>query len=259
MFETYFFVFGLCLGSFANVLIWRLPRGESFTWSRSRCPSCGKLIAWYDNIPVLSYILLRGRCRNCKTAISLRYPVVELITAFVFLGIFNRYGFSWLTLEYCWFAFGLITVSFIDLDHMILPDVFTLSGIVIGLVGAALNPDRSFYSSLIGVLLGGGFLWAVAWLYYVLRGQEGMGGGDIKLLGWIGAVLGWKSIPFIILFSSVLGSFVGIIIAIRSKGNLTTAIPFGPYLAIGALFHLFGGDQLSDWYIHLVFPAFDLA
>jgi leader peptidase (prepilin peptidase) / N-methyltransferase len=256
LFETLaFFLVGLCLGSFANVLIYRVPLGTTFKKSRSHCPSCDAQIAWYDNIPVISFILLWRKCRHCQAKIAWRYPLVELLVAFGFAGLYLHLGFCWTLLEYLIFYFSLITVSFIDFDHMILPDVFTLSGIVIGLLGAALNPERNFVSSLTGVLIGGGFLWLVAYLYFVIRGQEGMGGGDIKLLGWIGALLGWTSIPFVILFSSIVGSVVGILVAIRSKGNMSTSIPFGPYLALAAIVLMFGGDKLSLWYLHLFLPT----
>ncbi|MGE0527152.1 MAG: A24 family peptidase [Bdellovibrionales bacterium] len=248
------FIFGLLWGSFSNVVIHRLPKGESVVHPRSRCPKCEAAIAWYDNVPVVSWLLLRGRCRKCRTPIPIRYPVVELLTGLVFLFIFLKYGYSWTTLEYLLFAWALIVVSFIDLDHMILPDVFTLSGIVIGLVGAALNPERSLVPAIAGVLMGGGFLFLIAYVYLLWRKEEGMGGGDIKLLAWIGAVLGWTSIPFVILASSVLGSFVGVILAVRSKAGLKSVIPFGPYLALAAIVYILGGKALGLWYISLFLP-----
>ena len=251
------FIFGLMWGSFANVVILRLPNGESVVRPRSRCPKCSTAIKWYDNIPVVAWLILRGRCRQCKTSISARYPLVEFLTGLVFALIYLKYGQSWITLEYIIFAWGLIVVSFIDLDHMILPDVFTLSGIVIGLVGAAVNPERSFVSALAGMLMGGGFLWLIAYLYLLFRKEEGMGGGDIKLLAWMGAVLGWTSIPFIILGSSIAGSIVGLVLAARSKAGLKSTIPFGPYLALAALVYMLGGEQIGLWYIGLFLP--DLA
>ncbi len=161
-----------------------------------------------------------------------------------------RLGANYFLIEALIFIFMLVTVSFIDLDHMILPDKFTLSGIVIGLVGALINPERDFLSALYGVLAGGGFLWAVAYLYYALRGREGMGGGDIKLLAWIGAVLGWQAIPITILISSVIGSIVGLMLAFRTKDGMTLAIPFGPYLAGAALvFLLCDGSSWAHWYL----------
>ena len=250
------FLFGLMWGSFANVVIHRLPLGESVVHPRSRCPKCRQGIAWYDNVPVLSWLILRGKCRTCGNPISARYPAVELLTGVFFAAIVFRYGYSWSTLEYIVFAWSLIVVSFIDLDLMILPDVFTLSGIVIGLVGAAINPERDFMAAIWGVFIGGGFLWFVAYLYLVVRKQEGMGGGDIKLLAWIGAVLGWTAVPFVVLVSSLLGSLVGLALAFRRDTGLKSVIPFGPYLALAALLFLFGGERLGLWYVSLFLPTF---
>lgn len=184
----------------------------------------------------------------------MRYPLVEFLTGMIFAGVVWKYGYSWLTVEYLVFSWGLIVVSFIDLDHMILPDVFTLSGIVIGLTGAALNPEREFIPALAGVLMGGGFLWLIAYLYLVFRNEEGMGGGDIKLLAWIGAVLGWQAVPFVVLVSSIVGSLIGLGLAFRSKAGLKSVIPFGPYLALAALLYLFGGSAIGLWYIGLFLP-----
>jgi leader peptidase (prepilin peptidase)/N-methyltransferase len=249
------FLFGLLFGSFANVIIYRMPLDQSVVRPRSRCPKCSNLIVWYDNIPVLSWLLLRGKCRSCKAPIPVRYPLVELIMGVLFAAVFYRFGFSWTALELILFTFGLVTASFIDLDHMILPDEFTLSGIVIGLVGAWLNPERDFMPAFFGVLMGGGFLWAVAYVYFALRKQEGMGGGDIKLLAWIGAVLSWQSIPFVILASSLVGSVIGIIVTWRSEAGLKASIPFGPYLAAAALLYIFGGQAIGQWYLDVFLPG----
>lgn len=249
------FVFGLLWGSFANVVILRWPKGENFISDRSRCPSCKNQIAWFDNIPLLSWIFLKAKCRNCKNPISIRYPLVELVTGILFLMVFLKFGVSWRTLELLYFTWALVVVSVIDLDHMLLPDLFTLSGIVIGLLGAALVPERDFMSAFWGVLLGGGFLWAIAYFYLLVRKQEGMGGGDIKLLAWIGAVLGWTAIPFVVLVSSVLGSLVGLILAVRSKAGLKSEIPFGPYLALAAILYFLGGEALGLWYVGLFLPS----
>jgi leader peptidase (prepilin peptidase)/N-methyltransferase len=246
------FVFGTILGSFANVLIYRMPRGENIAWPGSHCQKCKKPIAWYHNIPVLAWFFLRGKCANCKEPYSFRYPVVELLMGVLFASAAISIGINWTLLEGLIFIFALVAASFIDIDHMILPDKFTLSGIVIGLIGAALNPERSFLDAIYGVLMGGGFLWAIAYLFFVFRGKEGMGGGDIKLLAWIGAVLGWKSIPFVVIGSSVFGAIIGVVIAVRSKEGMSKAIPFGPYLAGAALAYLLlGGERLSDWYLGL--------
>lgn len=255
VFLSFFFVLGLLFGSFGNVVIHRLPLKGNVAFPRSRCPKCAATIAWYDNLPVLSWLFLKGKCRACKQPISARYPLVELLTGVLFASVFYKYGWSWLTLEYIVFVWSLVVVSFIDLDHMILPDVFTLSGIVIGLLGAALNPEREFLPSLFGVLMGGGFLWLVAYLYLLVRKEEGMGGGDIKLLAWIGAVLGWSSLPFVVLISSIVGSLVGLGLALRRKSGLKSVIPFGPYLAAAAIFYLLGGDIVGRWYIGLFLPS----
>lgn len=252
----YLFLMGLLLGSFANVIIYRWPQGKSVVAPRSSCPKCHKKISWYDNVPVLSWLWLRGRCRSCREIISWRYPLVEILMATLFLAVYYHVGAQWILLEYLWLVFGLVTVSFIDFDHYLLPDRFTLSGIVVGLLGALINPEREFLDAFLGVLLGGGFLWAIAYFYYVFRKEEGMGGGDIKLLAWIGAVLGWKAIPFVILSSSIIGSIIGLLWSLKKQDKgLKTVIPFGPYLALGALLHILGGQSLADWYLGLFFPS----
>lgn len=252
---TFSFIVGLLWGSFGNVIIVRWPKGEGFVWDRSRCPNCKNQIAWYDNIPLFSWLWLRAKCRKCLQGISMRYPLVELITGLLFVLISYKYGVSWRTLELWYFAWGLVVVSFIDLEHMLLPDLLTLSGIVIGLLGAALNPEREFMPALIGVVFGGGFLYAIAYAYLLVRKEEGMGGGDIKLLAWIGAVLGWTAIPFVVLASSLLGSVMGIALALRSKAGLKSVIPFGPYLALAAILYFLGGEALGLWYVSLFLPS----
>lgn len=243
-----FGVLGAILGSFANVVIVRLPRGESFIRPRSHCRSCQKLVRWWDNIPVFSWFILRGKCRDCGESVSWRYPLVELLMGGLFACTFYHFGWQWWTLEVLIFIFCVVTASFIDFDHYILPDILTLSGIAIGLVGALINPERYFVDALLGLLMGGASLWAVAYIYYAWKKVEAMGGGDIKLLAWIGAVLGWKGIPFVILASSFSGAIIGVIVSIKTKGGLQAKIPFGPYLALGALLYMFCGEQLMDWY-----------
>jgi leader peptidase (prepilin peptidase)/N-methyltransferase len=245
-----FFVLGAIFGSFANVIIYRLPMGESIVWPGSCCQSCKQPIAWVHNVPIIAWFWLRGRCAKCGEQYSFRYPLVEFLMGLLFACAIWRLGWSWTTIEALFFIFAAVTASFIDLDHMILPDKFTLSGIVIGLVGAAFNPEREFLDALFGVLAGGGFLWAVAYLYYAVRNREGMGGGDIKLLAWIGALLGWKAIPIVILLSSLGGSFVGITLALRTKDGMKRAIPFGPYLVGAAIIYwLFNGESWAAWYL----------
>jgi leader peptidase (prepilin peptidase) / N-methyltransferase len=238
------FFFGAMWGSFANVVIVRLPQGKSVVFPRSHCPKCKNPIPWYLNIPIFSWLILRGRCRQCQEKISPRYPLVEFTMGFFFAAIFYRFGWTFSTLEYFLFAFGLVTSSFIDLDHMILPDRFTLSGIIIGLVGAYFNPDRYFLDALAGVILGGGFLLAIAYFYLKVRKIDGMGGGDIKLLAWIGAVCGVQSILFVLVVSSLLGLIFGLFYIIKSKEGMKTGIPFGPYLSLAALIYLLWGPSL---------------
>ena len=198
------FIFGAAFGSFANVVVYRMPRGESIAFPSSFCRSCNTKIKWYNNIPIVSWFLLRGRCAKCGAKYSFRYPLVEFIMGALFAMAGYTIGFNWTLLESLIFIFCVTTASFIDIDHMILPDKFTLSGIVIGLLGAWLNPEREFLPAFIGAAAGFCFLYAIAYLYIVFRNREGMGGGDIKLIAWIGAVLGWKAIPFVILVSSLL-------------------------------------------------------
>lgn len=255
IFVFFFFILGAIFGSFANVIILRLPLKKSIVQPRSHCLACGKNILWYDNIPLVSYLFLRGRCRHCQNKFSFRYFIVELITAWLFALAYQYFGLSWNLVEALCFLFPMVICTFIDLDHMILPDKFTISGIFIGLVGSYLNPERQFTDAVLGILLGGGFLWLLAYLYFIFSGRDGLGGGDIKLLAWIGAVLGWRAIPFVILVSSVFGSAVGLILSKRNPEGFKTMIPFGPFLAIGAVIYLFGGSWLGELYLNLFLPG----
>ncbi len=248
------FLFGAVFGSFANVVIYRLPKSENI-WGRSHCMNCQKMIPWYQNIPLFAYFFLKGRCPQCSQKFSIRYPLVEFLVAVLFALTIYFYDVSWLSLEYLILVLGLVIGSFIDFDHMILPDEITLGGIVLGLIGAWLNPERLFLDALLGVLFGGGILWLVAYIYFVFTGREGLGGGDIKLLGWLGALLGWKAIPFIILTASISGSVVGLLVSRQKSEGLKTMIPFGPFLALGALLYLFGLKSVGYWYVDLFFPA----
>lgn len=247
------FLVGLCFGSFGNVLIYRWPNEESLL-GRSFCQSCGEVIPWYQNIPVLSYFLLRGQCANCRRKFSLRYPVVELLTAILFTWVVSLYGLSWTTIEILILVYGMIIGSFIDWDHMILPDEITIGGTIIGLIGAAINPERSFTDAFFGVLVGGGSLWLVAYIYFIFTGREGLGGGDVKLLAYIGSVLGWQSIPFVVLCASTVGAVVGILMSRNKSEGLKTAIPFGPFIALAAFLYLAGLKSVGIWYLQLFFP-----
>lgn len=251
-----FFLFGAILGSFANVVIYRMPLELSIVKPASHCYKCKKTISWYDNIPILTWFILRGKCRNCGASFSWRYPLVEFLTGLLFVLSFHFVGYKWFLLEVLIFQFGIVVCSFIDFDHMILPDEFTIGGTVLALVGAAINPERDFLNAFLGMLFGGGFLWFMAYAYYLLSKNEGMGGGDIKLLAWIGALLGWKAIPFVIMSSAITGSVVGLLVAIKSKDGLKTAIPFGPYLALGGVIYIFGGHEWAIQYFNLFLPGF---
>lgn len=245
---------GACLGSFANVIIYRLPLGLSIIKPGSHCTSCKKPVKWFQNIPVVSCLVLRAKCANCKTYFGWRHLLVEVIMAGLFWLVYSKFGFSPTGIEAYIFVFGLVTITFIDIDHRIIPDVFSLSGIVIGLIGAFLNPDRNFLNAVYGVLIGGGFFWAVSYVYYLVRKEIGLGGGDIKLLAWIGAVLGAQSILPTILLSSVVGTIFGVAVMIKEKGNLKTSIAYGPFLSLAALIFLFWGDEFTRLFYSFFFP-----
>ena len=236
-----FFLAGSFCGSLANVLIYRMQReGPLDLMGRSRCPHCRYVIPFYLNVPIFSWFFLRGRCGSCGKGLSFRYPLTELLMACLFAGLFLHIGWKWFLLETLLFAFALVTAGAIDWDSMILPDVFTLSGIALGLLGAAINPERGFLESLFGCLLGGGILWLAGAIYYFLRNREGLGGGDIKLLAWIGSVLSWRDVPFVMLVSCLMGALAGLVLMLRGKKEVfQTAIPFGPCLAAAAMICLF--------------------
>lgn len=250
MFELAFvFILGAVVGSFLNVCIYRLPAGESVVHPRSRCPACSTPIRVADNIPLVSYLLLRGRCRACGAPFSPRYLLVEALTGGGALAAALAFGFTLYAVVAFAFTAALITVTFIDLDHQIIPDVISLPGIVIGLVLSLWLPTPGWQSAVIGMLAGGGVLWAIAAGYEWLTGREGMGGGDIKLLAMIGAFLGWKAIPVTLLIGSLTGSLVGMGLMLLRGADSRVPIPFGPFLAAGALCALFFGDTLIEWYL----------
>ena len=234
--------FGAVVGSFLNVCIGRIPVGRSIVTPRSSCPACGHAIRFYDNIPLISYVLLRGKCRNCRTGISLRYPVVEGLAGALALFLFWKYGFTLKFLAAFFFVAILIVIAFIDMDHQMIPDCITLPGIPLALLAAVSVMDVPFLEALAGLIAGGGFLYLIALSYAFLRKREGMGGGDIKLLALIGAFLGWKSLIFVLLLSSLSGAMVGItLIALRKQG-MKDALPFGSFLTLAAVAWLFWGD-----------------
>jgi leader peptidase (prepilin peptidase) / N-methyltransferase len=249
---TYIFFLGLCVGSFLNVCIYRLPNEASIIRPRSMCPQCKNPIPFYDNIPVLSYLLLMGKCRSCKTFIPIRYPLVELLTGLLALSVYATYGLSYEWLIYFTFIAALIVITFIDIDHQIIPNIISLPGIPIFFLATYFLPDMTFVKSLIGILVGGGSLYLVAWGYHAFTGKEGMGMGDVKLLAMIGALVGWKGVLFTIFVGSAIGCVVGIFVMLRTQKNMKLAVPFGPFLSIGAITHLFFGPELIYWYLNIM-------
>jgi leader peptidase (prepilin peptidase)/N-methyltransferase len=246
-----FFVFGSAIGSFLNVCIYRLPRDLSIISPSSRCPSCNIPIKPYDNIPILSYIFLGGRCRVCKVGISLRYPLVESLNALLYVFVLWRFGFGLQTIVYSMFCSALIVITFIDLDFQIIPDKITLPGILIGLIaGSFLMPDPFMRYSLLGIkaaiigfLAGGGLFYAIAVL-----SRGGMGGGDIKMMAMVGSLMGWKSVLLTTFLGSLSGAVLGIFLMIAKGKGRKTKIPFGPFLALGTLITLFYGQEILYWY-----------
>ena len=245
---------GLIVGSFLNVCIHRVPREESIVTPRSRCPGCGAAIAWYDNLPVASFLVLRGRCRACGQRIPARYPAVELFTGAVSWLVFHHYGVSWLYAVWFAYAAALITLSVIDLDHRIIPDGISLSGIVAGLLLSLFTPLQPFLDAVIGMLVGGGFLLGVGLAYQAARKQEGIGGGDIKLMGMVGAFTGWQGALFTIFGASLIASIVGVSLMIARRSGTQLAIPFGPFLSAASLCYVLFGDRLIGLYLGALYP-----
>jgi len=235
IYPLFAFVFGMVVGSFLNVCICRMPKNESIVSPPSHCPHCSYQICWYDNIPLVSYLLLRGKCRGCGAHISLQYPLVELINGLLTLFLFLRFGPTLAFATLFLFCSALVVITFIDLEHQIIPDEISLSGIVVGFVLSFFLDGHSWLNSLLGILLGGGSLLLVAYLYQRVTGKDGMGGGYIKLLAMMVSFLGWKAVPFIIFASSLVGSLIGVTIMLLQKKDSKLAIPFGPYLAFGAI------------------------
>ncbi|MGI9533715.1 MAG: prepilin peptidase [Thermodesulfobacteriota bacterium] len=263
LFYTFVFIFGLIFGSFLNVCIYRLPKEESIAFPPSHCTSCGSFLKYYHNIPVFSYIFLGGKCHSCGSRISILYPFVELLTAVLLTLLFYKYGITVMTFIYMILILSLIVITFIDLEHMIIPNIITFPGILIGFaynliitdwglflrVLKHLDLNNIFYiipripalNSFFGILIGGGSLLLIAYLYKLIRKNEGMGMGDVKLLAMLGAFLGINGVFFIILISSLAGSVVGITMILINKGNLKVALPYGPFISLGAILFIFTG------------------
>lgn len=247
-------IVGAILGSFANVCIVRLPAGKSVVWPPSHCPHCERRLVWWENIPVLSFLILAGRCRTCKAPIGVRYPIVEALCMALSIYLWWYY---WEPLHFfvylCLFVIPLVIITFIDLEHMIIPDVISIPGIFVGIAVNMLfaaNGHRfaSGLDSLIGAAVGGGILFAIAFIYEKIRKSEGLGGGDIKLMAMLGAFFGWREAIIILFFSSVIGSIVGLAIIVFQRKDLKYAIPFGPFLCLAGFINLFIGDFITNRY-----------
>lgn len=244
MLDAFVFALGLILGSFANVCIYRVPRRESILRPGSHCPQCQMPIRARDNVPLLSYLWLKGRCHACGVSISWHYPLVELLTGLTYLHLFQTFGLSLAFGIYAALVTALIIVSFIDLEHQIVPDVITLPGLALGLLLSALFLPITFMDSLMGALLGGGLFYAIAAIY-----EGGMGGGDIKLIAMIGAFIGWQQVLLTIFLAAFVGSVIGLALLVTKRKKRRDPIPFGPFLALGAIVALFWGERLLHWYL----------
>src|SRR6184192_2445667 len=264
------FTVGACIGSFLNVCIHRLPADESIVRPGSHCPRCSTPIAWYDNLPLVSWTWLRARCRACRASIPARYPLVEAATGALALLALWRFGATPAGAVVFAFSAALLLITFIDLDHRFIPDEVSLPGVVVGLASAFLPGRVAPLDALLGVLVGGGLLWSVAWGYERWTGVEGMGYGDVKLLAMIGAFLGWQAIPAVLVVSSLTGSLAGIAVLFTGRGRRRmrrvarrlgagavlpfvrhaarrTEIPFGPFLALGAVLALYHPSVTLPW------------
>lgn len=254
------FLFGACWGSFLNVCIYRIPAELSVVRPRSRCPKCMTNLAWKDNIPIFGWMALRGRCRYCGVKIPARYPAVELLTALLFVAVWLRFPYSPLLIPYWLMLFGLILGSFVDMDEMWLPDRCTIGGMIIGPIFSFLLPAMhgaethvsSLVQSLIGLAFGFGLFWSISVVGRLLLKKDAMGFGDVKLMGALGAFLGFHSIIFITFVSSLLGAVIGMTFIALGKRDLQSRIPFGPYIALAALLWLLGGSGLWEAYVEWI-------
>lgn len=250
--QLYVALVGLIVGSYLNVVVYRVPRGMSTVTPRSRCPRCRRAILPWDNVPVLSYLWLRARCRSCGLKIHWRYPLLEALTSVCFVAALREFGPSPLRIAVaCFFSAAMIALAMIDFEHFLLPDVITWPGMAIGLLVLPWLGWHSHREAFFGAALGAGILLAVAWGWYLLKGVEGMGMGDVKMLGMIGAFLGWQSVISTLFVASFIGSVVGLALMIPGRFSMKSRLPFGVFLAIGALLTLFFGPQMVDLYDQL--------
>lgn len=252
------FLFGLMVGSFLNVCIWRIPAEEQIVKGRSHCRMCGGQIFWYDNIPLVSYLLLRGRCRSCRAAISRSYPLVELLTGLFFAAVLARFGWTWLAAATAMLSAMLILLAFIDWREMILPDEITLPGVSLGAVLSFFLPElhqapnswAGIWAAVVGALAGAGVVWIIGVLGTRLFKREAMGFGDVKLMAMVGTFIGWQKVLLVnFILGPVLGATVGIVLRVRYGRDV---IPYGPFLGLGTLIAVFFGSDLIHWYAGLL-------
>lgn len=247
------FIFGSCIGSFLNVCIFRIPEKKSVVFPGSFCPRCNITLPFYCNLPILSFIFLNGQCKFCRQPISIRYPLIEALTGVMAVALFIKFGLTWVTIFWFVFTSVLITISFIDIDHQIIPDLISLPGIIVSGTSFYFVPEMTLIKVIKGIALGGGMLYSVAAIYYLLKKQEGMGGGDIKLLAMIGAATGIKGVLFTVFTGSLFGTIGGLVAMFLSRHmDSKMKIPFGPFLSLGAILYVFFGDVLIMWYFSLL-------
>ncbi|WP_258359258.1 prepilin peptidase [Moorella sulfitireducens] len=239
-----FFLAGLLTGSFLNVVVYRLPRGETVVWGRSYCPACRRSLAWYDLIPILSYLFLRGRCRYCRLPISPRYPIVELVTGVVFTTLFYNFGLSWILAKYLFLSAVLVAASFIDLEHYLIPDSLVVTGACGGILLSLLARDVGFWAALGGIAAAAGFLLLVA-----VISNGGMGGGDVKLAGMVGLYLGLPLAAVALFLSLITGGLAGVCLLVSGRKKRQDPLPFAPYIAAGGLLALLFGKEILHWYL----------
>ncbi len=249
-YKIFIFISGLCIGSFINVCIHRLPNEQSIISPPSFCPKCKNKIKWFHNIPIVSFILLKGKCSYCKSKISLQYPLVEILSGIIFLINYYIFGFSLLFVVYTVFILLLIIATFVDFKYMIIPDEVSIGGLILGFIFSFFRNDITWIQSLIGIILGGGILLLIIKGYFLLTKKEGMGGGDVKLLAMIGAFLGYKSLLFVIFSASLLGTIIGVPMILFKKDKNNLAIPFGPFLSLGAIIYIYFGKLIITWYLN---------
>lgn len=240
-------VIGACIGSFLNVVIYRLPLGKSIVSPPSACPRCGHRLKWYDNIPIFGWLMLAGKCRQCRMPVSIQYPLVELVTALLFVLVVWLTPLGPLVVSRLLLVCILIALFGIDLEHQILPNSITLPGIVAGVLLSVIAPP-GVRDAVLGALLGAGILYGIAAAYYLWRREEGLGMGDVKMLAMIGAFLGWKAVLVTLVLSSFSGAIIGVALIAAQRGGMKLALPFGTFLSIGALVAMFVGEPLVAWY-----------